>query len=227
MTGDRSHFTLSAADYEQARSGHLEARRLALVERVLRAQEASVGSVLELGFGSGKLLASLAEQFPQIDFTGTEVEPKMVAYARERYAAPNLHFLLADMRDREVAQRFDFAFSIDVLHHIHTLLPFLRALRAAMARQGVWLAIEPNVYHPYIFYQQERMRRGGLDEDHFRPWVFEPLLGQAGFALRVRRYAFLFPGWVRNLPDALRRLERRHEHRRTLAGSVVYLVQAA
>lgn len=58
--GDKSHFSLSAADYEDARGGHLGSRRRALVEEALLAHPAAVRRVLEIGFGSGKLLADLA-----------------------------------------------------------------------------------------------------------------------------------------------------------------------
>ena len=48
----------------------------------------------------------------------------------------------------------------------------------------------------------------GLDEDHFRPWIVEPRLRDAGFAVRARGYAFLFPGCVHGSRQALARMSR-------------------
>ncbi len=222
--GDKSHFSLSAADYEAARSGHLALRRQELVEEALRGQRTRVRHVLEIGFGSGKLLAKLALKYPHITFSGTEIEPKMVVYAQEHYALANLEYRLVDMNKTGFATKFDFVYSIDVLHHIHEPLPFLRAVRGLMNDSANWLVVEPNIYHPYIYYQQNRMRRRGLDEDQFRPWIFGPLIRNSGFRLRERRYAFVFPNFINQLPQPLQWLEYRLEHKRLLGGSVVYLL---
>ena len=223
---DKSHFSLSAADYEVARSGHLAQRRLALVEAALRRHPAEVRHALEIGFGSGNILAELAARYPRTLFSGTEIEEKMVAYARERYARPNVEYLLTDLTEHRLTRRYDFVYSVDVLHHIHEPLPFLNAVRDAMNDGARWLIIEPNIYHPYIYYQQDRMRRQGLDEDQFRPWAFAPLFRANGFTIHARRYAFLFPGFIKQLPRSLHRLERRLERRRLFGGSVLYLLAA-
>src|SRR5207248_26575 len=70
-----------------------------------------------------------------------------------------------------------------------------------------WLAVEPNVFHPYIFWSQSRLRRAGFDEDHFRPWRAEPVLRKAGFEVTERRYAFFFPGWIDRVPGTVAWLE--------------------
>lgn len=113
-------------------------------------------------------------------------------------------------------------FSIDVLHHVHCLDEFFQAVARLLSPEGVWLAIEPNIFHPYIYYSQERMRRAGFDEDHFRPWVAEPLMRHAGFDIDSCTFASVFPGTIRYLPKILRRLERICENHRFLGGSVVY-----
>lgn len=48
--GDKSHFSLSAADYEAARSGHLALRRRELVEEALRGQRTQVRHVSDSVF---------------------------------------------------------------------------------------------------------------------------------------------------------------------------------
>lgn len=221
---DKSHFSLSAAHYEAARSGHLALRRQALVENALLRQRTEVRHVLEIGFGSGKLLAELALKYPHISFSGTEIEAKMVTHAQKQYALSNLGYMLADMTETRFTKKYDFVHSIDVLHHIHEPLPFLRAVRSSMGDGAHWFIIEPNVYHPYIHHQQDRMRRHGLDEDQFRPWVFGPLIRDSGFSLQERRYAFLFPNVRKPISRPLQWLEYRLERKRLLGGSVVYLL---
>jgi hypothetical protein len=81
------------------------------------------------------------------------------------------------------------------------------------------------VFHPYILWSQERMRRAGYDEDHFRPWKVEPLFAESGFDVLDRRYAFLFPGWVEHVPAAVTRLEAPLERFRLFGGSVVYRLE--
>jgi trans-aconitate methyltransferase len=222
----KTHFNLSAADYEAFRTGHLEDRRRQLIEDAIASRTAPTRHVIELGCGPGKLLADLAGRRPEIAFTGVEIDPKMVEHARDRHRLLNVRYELADITRNELPGRCDLLFSIDVLHHVHDLPPFLTAVRRLLETGGTWVAVEPNIYHPYIYYSQERMRRAGFDEDHFRPWVFEPLARQAGFAVRSRGYRFLFPGWIRRVPAFLGPVERLCERARFLGGSVVYTLLA-
>jgi cyclopropane fatty-acyl-phospholipid synthase-like methyltransferase len=151
----------------------------------------------------------------------------MIEHAQERHRCANLRYELRDITASSGGVTSQFVFSIDVLHHVRDLCGFFRAVHRMITPGGVWLAVEPNVYHPYIYCSQERMRRGGFDEDHFRPWVAEPLFRQAGFTIGARRYASVFPGAIRRLPRPLSWLERRLENWRFLGGSVVYRLQAA
>jgi trans-aconitate methyltransferase len=179
-------------------------------------------SVLEIGCGPGGLLAQLASEHPEAELVGTDSDSRMIDYARAHHVRENLGYELADFAETRPSVIADFAYSIDVLHHVHDLKAFLSGVQQALRSGATWLAIEPNVFHPYIFWSQRRMRRAGLDEDHFRPWVVEPKLRGAGFAVRDRRYAFLFPGCVGRVPRALVRLESALERLRPIGGSVVY-----
>jgi SAM-dependent methyltransferase len=221
----KTHFNLPAAEYELSRGGHLGRRRRELVAAELETHVEPGATVLEIGCGPGGLLADLAAERPRVEFVGLDVEPKMIAYARDRHRRENLRFDLVDLASERPSFDADFAYSIDVLHHVHDLLPFLAALHNALRRGATWLAIEPNVFHPYIFWSQGRMRRAGLDEDHFRPWRVEPQLRGAGFAVTDIRFAFLFPGWIERVPTAVAWLEPLLERFRLLGGSIVYRLE--
>ena len=140
----------------------------------------------------------------------------MIEHARAHHALRNARFELADLTHDSPPFEADFAYSVDVLHHVRELPAFLRGMRTLLRTGATWLAIEPNVFHPYMLWSQGRLRRAGFDEDHFRPWVAEPQLREAGFEMRDRRYALFFPGWLEHVPAAvawveplLERLRRR------------------
>jgi SAM-dependent methyltransferase len=181
--------------------------------------------VLEIGCGPGALVAGLASVHGDAHFVGVDADARMIDHAAANHARENLRFELADFTTTHPRVVADCAYSVDVLHHVHDLGPFLQGVREALRPGAAWVAIEPNVFHPYIFWSQERMRRRGLDEDHFRPWVVQPKLRDVGFAIRDRRYAFLFPGCVQDVPSRLARLESALERFRFVGGSVVYRLE--
>jgi trans-aconitate methyltransferase len=195
----------------------LHRRRQDLVDRELAGTQ-----VVEVGCGPGALLAALAARHPEASFLGLDVDAAMIEHARERHAAENVRFDVVDLGTARPPVVADFAYSVDVLHHVHEPLPFLRNLRELLRPGGTWLALEPNVFHPFIYWSQERMRRAGFDEDHFRPWAMEPLFRETGFDVAERRYAFLFPGWVERVPRAAGWLEPLLERFRLLGAGVVY-----
>lgn len=223
----KTHFNLTPAEYEAMREGHLQHRRRDLIVDALNPHSDTVKTVLEIGSGTGSLLANLAQRFPGIQFEGIDIVPEMVAYARERYRQPNLSYAVRDVAAGKFDRPYQLVFSIDVLHHVHDLPMSLRAIRGAMRAGGTWVVIEPNVWNPYIFLHQERLRRAGFDEDHFRPWRAEPDFAASGFAVASRCYRFLIPGFVKNAGSVLRGLEQIGERCPVLGGSVVYTLIAA
>ena len=205
------------------RRGHMARRRVEWLARVIARQKRDSCSVVEIGSGTGGTLSALATRLPYGEFVGVDIVPEMVSFAEERYRRDNLRFELRDIVDNPLKDAaFDIAFSIDVLHHVHALRRFCGAVRRCLTRPGLWVVIEPNIFHPYILFHQERMRRAGFDEDHFRPWSVEPVLRDAGFVIHSRRYAFAIPGWVEKVSAPLERLERLCERVPLLGGSIVY-----
>jgi SAM-dependent methyltransferase len=168
------------------------------------------------------MLAELARRHRTATFLGIDVDPGMVEHAQREHAAENVRFELADLAGTRIDFTADFAYSVDVLHHVREPLPFLRGVRSLLRTGGVWLVFEPNVFHPYMLWSQGRMRRAGFDEDHFRPWVTEPQLREAGFEVRERRYAFFFPGWIERVPRGVAWIEPALERVRPFGASVVY-----
>lgn len=223
----RSHFEVTPAEYERQRQGHLQRRRVAMVARDV-AQRVQPGDlVLEVGCGPGDVLAAIAQAHPEARFLGLDVDTEMIEYAAEAHAAPNIGFEQVNVGETALPTHVKVVFGIDVIHHVHELRRFVTAIAAGMERNGVWTVIEPNSLNPYIWLHQERMRRAGLDEDHFHRARFETAVGEAGLRIVERSTAFLVPGAVDTVPRFVERLEARLECVPVLGGSVVYRISPA
>ena len=219
----RSHFELSPAEYEARRQGHLQRRRVALVGRDVEARARSGDRVVELGCGPGNVLAALGRARPDVEFVGIDVDARMVEHAQRAHGAANVTFRVADIVERPPGPA-RVVFGIDVLHHVRPLEPFVGSVARMLAPDGVWTAIEPNSRNPYIWLHQERMRRAGLDESHFRRDAFETAVERAGLRILECSTAFLVPGAVQAVPPLVGRLEGMLERLPVLGGSVVYRV---
>jgi trans-aconitate methyltransferase len=220
----KSHFELSPAEYERKRQGHLHRRRIEIVSRDVDAHARRGDLVLEIGCGPGDVLAAVAATRPDVEFLGVDVDEAMVEHARSAHRAANVAFELVDLSATPLHRHARVAFAIDVLHHVHDLPGLVRAVREVVRPDGTWTVIEPNSRNPYIWLHQERMRRAGLDEHHFRPKAFERELAHSGLRVVSRSTAFVIPGAVRSVPRAVARLEQAVEGVSVLGGSVVYRV---
>lgn len=215
------HAACSPEDYDRARSGHLQSRRHDIVAAcVERAGEGC--SVLEVGCGSGALLRLLRQRFPTSRLVGIDTSDALVRHAAQtvgddiRVVNRNIEQGAGDLGS------FDVIASIDVLHHIQNRRAAIAALRSVAHPGTRWVAIEPNIWHPYVAFSQESMKRRGLEEDHFRYWEFLPLFAETGWAVKSKSYAIVVPSHFKTIPPLVQRLERVIERVPFLAGSVVY-----
>jgi len=214
-----SHFDTPPEEYERSRSGHLQRRRVEVILAAIDARRARL--VAELGCGTGAVLRSVASQRPALHVDGFDIDERLLAFAEERTHLANAAFARGDIAREVLPRPYDLLYSIDTIHHLHDHASAFRFIRAGLRPGGTWLAIEPNVWHPYVSLQQERMRRAGLDEDHFRPWRLIPHLEAAGFRVASRRYLHALPGGIDRVPRSLARIERTLEGRALVGASIV------
>jgi cyclopropane fatty-acyl-phospholipid synthase-like methyltransferase len=223
----KTHYNLTPEAYRASRSGHFERRRIELLKHAITSVHPT-NRILEIGCGTGDILAALAVEFQAVDCCGIDLDDGLVALAQQSFRSPNLTFLRADVTaDRELPVPIDFAYSIDVIHHFHEPLETFRAVRQLLRPGATWFAIEPNIWHPYVTWQQERMIRSGFDEGHFRPWRMKPLLRTAGFEVRRVTFAHVFPAALKSVPSWLARLERGVERTALSGASAVYTMAAS
>jgi trans-aconitate methyltransferase len=216
----RPHNSGDPEAYERSRSGHFEEHRVRLIDEVLQ-RRSRVDRVVELGCGTGAVAQRLAHAHPTVDFHGVDIDARLLGYARATHTADNLTWW-PGLPSSALADSVDLVYSIDVIHHLDDRPAMFAAVRGLLVTGGAWLVVEPNIWHPLILWQQERMKRAGLGEDHFRPRVVQPEWVAARFEIAHRDYSHLWPATDRRLPEWALALERRLEGVRLFGGSVVY-----
>ena len=77
-----------------------------------------LGRVADMGMGSGSGSHALAALYPSLEVVGVDVNPTMVALARERHVLPNLRFVEGDIARRVFDAPLDGIFDSSVLHHV-------------------------------------------------------------------------------------------------------------
>lgn len=131
--------------------GNTPSQRVFLTQRWLPAVPGIVDRltagirVADVGCGTGTAARLMAEAFPSSRVTGYDISPESLAVARERGTAPNLEFVEAGAESIPVDTPFDLITSFDVIHDLADPLAGLTRIREALAVDGTYLMMEPNV----------------------------------------------------------------------------------
>ncbi|RZK38402.1 MAG: class I SAM-dependent methyltransferase, partial [Hymenobacter sp.] len=96
--------------------------------RLLRRNQVSLGTVCEVGCGSGEILVQLARQLPgSTRLVGYDISQQAMAIAQPK-ATEQLQFVLQDFTSPSVTDKFDLLLVIDVLEHLDNYFEFLRGI---------------------------------------------------------------------------------------------------
>ncbi|MBK1656436.1 class I SAM-dependent methyltransferase [Allochromatium vinosum] len=138
-----------------------------LIVWALRRYFPSMARYLEIGCGTGYVLAGVADVFPGVSVTGSEVFSVGLPYAANRVKRAEL--LQMDARRIPYAGEFDVIGAFDVLEHIEEDEAVLTEMRRAL-RPGGGIAITVP-QHPWLWSRQDeyachvrRYRMGELRE---------------------------------------------------------------
>jgi SAM-dependent methyltransferase len=116
-----------------------------LLEQITRFHVPEGARVLEIGSGSGDLLAAL---HPSVG-VGVDVSPKMVELARSRH--PELRFEAAAGEDLDIGETFDYVVLSDLLPFVHDLLTlFERVAEHSHARTRIVVNTYSRAWRPII-----------------------------------------------------------------------------
>lgn len=101
--------------------------------------------MLDVGCGSGRIINQLAKQYPNSEFTGMDLSPEAIGYARDEAAQKglrNTEFIIRDLSDfHETAmpEVFDFITTFDAIHDQAKPLNVLKGIHRALKADGVYL----------------------------------------------------------------------------------------
>ena len=194
------HFDALAPDRDRwrSRSAHYHRSIAALCRRCI----APGARVLELGCGTGDLLASLSPD--PAGSLGVDLSAEMVARARARH--PELRFEHADAESVSLPGRsFDAIVASDLVGHLEDIYATLRRLRAVCHPRTRLVVTYHNFLWEGVLELAERLRLKMPQPD--QNWLgmqdLENLLRLSGFAVTARGRELLVPAGIPILAGAL------------------------
>jgi 2-polyprenyl-3-methyl-5-hydroxy-6-metoxy-1,4-benzoquinol methylase len=229
MSADGPNYFSPERYFQLRASPHLQ-RRLEVVCDAVHRFAKPPARVLDLGCGVGNLTAAMARTWPEAKVVGVDLDQSYVAFAARESQTPNATFRRLDIMSADAAElgalgRFDLVVSADVIHHVRSYAEMFRRAAGLLTPAGVWVAVEPNWWHPYVAFSQVWKRWRGHDEANFNQFAAERQWAAAGFSVRAKRFMLFWPAWWRWRGAFAERIERRLEGLPLCGGSVVYSLQ--
>ena len=195
----RDHFEAIADDYDRwkERSSYY----CELLAGAYRELVPEGSSVLEIGCGTGTLLASLRPRRG----VGVDISPRMVAIAAAKY--PDLSFLVADAEALDLGETFEYIIVPDVIEHLSDVGAMFRSARLHSAPGTRVIVSSVNPLWAPILHLAERLGLKMPEGEH--RWLssrdLQALAGGTGFTVREEHGRILLP---KKVPLAARLLNR-------------------
>lgn len=195
----RDHFEAIADDYDRwkERSSYY----YELLAGAYREFVPPGASVLEIGCGTGTLLASLDPRRG----VGVDISPKMIAIAAAKH--PALSFHVADAEALDLGETFEYIIVPDVIEHLSDVGAMFRSARRHCGPGTRVLVSSVNPRWAPILHLAERLRLKMPEGEH--RWLssreLEALAGGAGLSLREAHGRILLPKRVPLLAPLLNR----------------------
>jgi trans-aconitate 2-methyltransferase len=155
------------------------------------------GSTLDIGCGSGKITAEMAEKHKECSFTGIDASPTMVETAKTNFPLTNLHFEEGDAETFHLGKKFDTIVSFSCLHWVKDKEKMFQSMHEALADNGkIHLFFAPksdaqdrlDKAQAYVI-KKDRWKEPmkALTSDYFLmyPEDFHSILVEAGFTTTV------------------------------------------
>src|SRR5215210_2224229 len=184
------HFDAFAQDEPRWRKRNSTYHRL--LEQIYRFHVPEGSRVLELGSGSGDLLAALSPS----DGVGVDVSAGMVELARARH--PELRFIQGAGEELDLGETFDFVVVSDLVPYVHDLLALFETVRRhSHAETRVLVNSYSRVWRPVIgLAELLRLKPKKPIRNWVAPHDVDNLLELAGFDVISWTRRILLPKWV-------------------------------
>ena len=91
-----------------------------LIEEIINQKVDKIGSVLELGIGTGLTAGKILQYLPDVRYTGIDFSEQMLYGAKEKLKDYDVDYLLADYAKIDLPQNNDLVVSVIGIHHQET-----------------------------------------------------------------------------------------------------------
>jgi len=125
-------------------------------ERLVRLGQLDNFKILDLGCGIGDFYTYLTGRYNKIRYTGIDIVPELIAYAKDIY--PNANFLCHDILQTDPIDNFDYAFISGMFNNgeISNCTAFLKKI-VATAFQHCSRGLAFNFISTYVNYSDSEM----------------------------------------------------------------------
>jgi SAM-dependent methyltransferase len=154
--------------------------RRRLVRRALRKHAPAAKEVLDVGCGLGEMVGYLANEFPQVNFTGVDFSSGAIEFCRRRQ--PSRRWEVADVVADELPGPFDAIVCSELLEHLDDPESALKRIAGSLAPGGTIVVTVPHgkvfatersighVQHPAVPVLREWFRASRLTVVEARRW---------------------------------------------------------
>ena len=163
--------------------------RIHLERYQFAAQHAQGESILDMACGCGYGTFLLAQQHPEKQVTGVDLDPEAIAYAQQHYQSDNLQFICANAEQFSALQPFDTIVSLETIEHLpcpvtlaSNQVKLLSASGRLIASVPITPTLDGNPHHLHDFSQSSFLHLFSAFElhsiEHFEQiqwWQFKGL----------------------------------------------------
>lgn len=160
--------------------------------------------ILDAGCGTGEISCFLSKfgEVTSIDFSENSI--KLAKELKERFKIKNLNFILDDLTNLKHNKKYDYIFSIGVLHHIPKIHLAIENLKSLMHKDSFLIISVYNRYSRYmniLLDRQSQNKARKLDAYH-HPFTFYYTNRQ--MIQLLERHNLKIVGFWRNIPRIVR-----------------------
>ena len=162
------------------------------LEKYLQYLIPSNSSVIEIGCGTGDLLAALNPERG----VGIDISPKMVETAREKF--PHLQFEIGDLEDLQIEEKFDYVVLVETIGHVDDIQSAFRELHKVCKPETRVIIVYYNyLWEPALKFAEAVGLRMKQPLQHWLPLDdISNMLYLNDFVVIKKGYRFLLPVYI-------------------------------